>query len=350
MKEARIALNAEHLPLWFGGQEMKIVTCSPGYRNKFQDFYYSFDKKFINGFIRLGHSVIPFSDRDYGSRLGIRALGTLLANRKLLAICESYRPDLLIFFHADRISTISAIKKMCPACRVVNIDCDPIINEEKRRRLLRYLPVADATLITSAGEWLMWLRKSGLRGGFVPNPTDPSIENVDSSSVTEKTWDLIFLAGATSASDRWNLIRTVAANAPTLKVGTFGAGKRKILGQQYFDLIKSAKAALNWSKRNDVELYSSDRIAQLFGSGICVCLPRSSGFGRYLGDDAAIYFDDADDLSTKVERAVRDGSWAEYGRLGRDQYRRLFNERRVAKYVLDFALGGDLSTFEWGGL
>jgi hypothetical protein len=331
---------------------MKIVICSPGYSNKYQDFYYSFDKKFISGFIRLGHSVIPFSDRDFASRFGIRPLGAPLANKKLLAICESYRPDLLVLFQAHLITNdaISTIKAMNHGCRVVNVDCDLIADPARQHRLLRRRPVADATLITSAGEPLRHLRKSGLRAGFVPNPTDASIENADSFAVAEKIWDLIYIAGAKSSADRWNLVRKVAANAPVLKVGTFGADKRRAFGQDYFNLIRSAKAALNWSHRNDIDLYASDRIAQLFGSGICVCLARSSGFSRYLGEDAAIYFDDADDLSTRVQRAVLDGSWVEYGRTGRDQYRRVFNETRVANYVLDFALGGDLSAYEWGGL
>jgi hypothetical protein len=331
---------------------MKIVVCFPGYSNKYQDFYYSFDKKFINGFIRLGHSVIPFSDRDYASRFGVRSLGTPLANRKLLSICESYRPNALALFQAHLISngTLSTIKAMVPGCRVINVDCDLIADEARQRRLLQRLPVADATLITSAGEPLMHLRRSGLRAAFVPNPTDASMENADSFSVAEKTWDLIYIAGARSTSDRWTLVRKVEAAAPTLKVGTFGANKKRAFGEDYFNLIKSAKTALNWSVRNDIDLYASDRIAQLFGSGICVCLARSSGFHRYLGEGAAIYFHDADDLSTKVQRAVKDGSWADYGRAGRDRYRQLFNETKVAKFVLDFALDGDLSAYEWGGL
>lgn len=331
---------------------MRIVICFPGYNNKFQDFYYSLDKKFINGFIRLGHSVLPFSDRDFSSRFGIRPLGAPLANRKLLAICHSYMPDVLILFQADIISnsTIGAIKKMSPGCQVINVDCDLIHSDARQRRLLHRLPVVDTTLITSAGEPLVRLRKSGLHVGFVPNPTDASIENADSFSVAAKFWDLIYIAGAKSTANRWVLVRRVAANARTLKVGTFGMDKRRVLGQDYFNIIKSAKTALNWSHRNDIELYASDRIAQLFGSGICVCLARSSGFDRYLGEEAAIYFDDADDLSRKVEAAVLDGSWVEYGRAGRDRYRRLFNETRVAKYALDFALDGDLSAYEWGGV
>jgi hypothetical protein len=332
------------------GREMKIVTCSPGSSNKYQDFYYSFDKKFINGFIRLGHSVIPFSDRDFASRFGIRPLGAAFANRKLLAICESYSPDLLVLFQADLISnlTISTIKEVSPGCRVVNVDCDLVASEAKQRRLLRRRTVADATLITSAGEPLRHLRASGLRAGFVPNPTDASIENADSFSVAEKTWDLIYVASKRATSERWNLIRAVETNASELRVGSFGADKSRIFGQAYFNLIKSAKAALNWSHQNDIDLYASDRIAQLFGSGICVCLARSSGYSRYLGNHAAIYFDDAAELSTKVRHAVLDGTWAEYGRAGREQYRRLFNESRVAQYVLDFALREDLSVYEWG--
>ncbi|MEL6872866.1 MAG: glycosyltransferase, partial [Pseudomonadota bacterium] len=78
-----------------------------------------------------------------------------------------------------------------------------------------------------------------------------------------------------------------------------------------------------------------------------VCLPRSSGFQRFLSDDDGLFFDDADDLARQLERAFADGSWKARARKGKQTYLSLFNETRVAQYIVDAVMGADLSQYEW---
>ena len=330
---------------------MRILSCSPGYNWKYQDFYYSFDKKIINGLIRAGHSVIPFSDRDFADRaLGIRALGKGIANNKLLAIARSYRPELVVLLQADLITnaTLRKIKGLTPNCQIVNIDCDLIDKERKKSRLLGRKGIVDATFITSGGFPLAELRKEGLRAAYIPNPTDSSLENEDCYSWSDKFFDLVYFSAAENHAQRWALARRVADLAPDIKVGTFGSDKRRVLGQDYFNVLKSSRTALNWSQRNDVPLYASDRIAQLFGAGICVCLARSTGLEEYLSAKEAIFFNDADDLVQRLRCVKQSGDWIEIGKAGRDRYRALFNETRVASYVIDYASGSSVKDYEWG--
>lgn len=331
---------------------MRIIVCSPGYNDKFTAFYYSFDKRFINGLIRLGHSVVHISDRDANrTAFDLPILGTYVASRQLFAVAEAYQPELILLFHADKISdrTLREIKHSNPLCRIINIDCDLIEIDRIKARALRRGANVDATLITSAGISLATLRQAGLRAGYVPNPADSSLDDIGEAT-SDRHWDMVFLAAAGPNSPKWKLAKAVAASAPDLKVGLFGAGKNRILGRKYYDLLATSKTGLNWSSNNEVHLYSSDRIAQLFGSGLCVCLPRSSGFQRFIPEEEAIYFDGSDDLVRSLRIAVNSGEWIERGRAGHQRYMALFNERRIAQYVIDFALERPLHDYEWGDL
>lgn len=331
---------------------MRIIVCSPGYSDKFAGFYYSFDKRFINGLIRLGHSVVHISDRDANrAAWDLPLLGTRLASHQLLSVADAYQPDLLLLFHADKIGdwALDRIKRDNPSCRIVNIDCDPIETPRFRERALRRGSHVDATLITSAGVSLEALRKEGLCAGYVPNPADPSLDDIRDGPV-ERPWDMVYFTAAPPESKKWAVAKAVAAEAPELKIGMFGDTKKRIFGREYYGILASAKAALNWSNYNDVHLYSSDRIAQLFGCGLCVCLPRSSGFQRFIPEECALFFDDASELAGSLREAVHSGNWQERGEAGRARYLALFNEQRVAQYVIDFAMEQNLDAYEWGDL
>ena len=67
--------------------------------------FFNTGRRINNGLIRLGHSVLEFSDRDivkhyksFKDHTGSKAL-----NHKLINTVYNYKPDLLIFGHADLI-------------------------------------------------------------------------------------------------------------------------------------------------------------------------------------------------------------------------------------------------------
>jgi len=63
--------------------------------------------KLSNGFVRNGHLVLNFSDRDVArakSLLGSRKLGVRPTNAALLHFCRFHKPDVLLLGHADVIS------------------------------------------------------------------------------------------------------------------------------------------------------------------------------------------------------------------------------------------------------
>jgi hypothetical protein len=332
---------------------MRVIACGPGYHGKYREFYYSFDKKIINGLIRAGHSVVPFSDRQITRSVGgMKAIGKLAVERQLLNLAYAYSPDVILLLHADQVSNsaLSAIRQQHPHCRIVNIDCDLIMGDERERRIRNRKGYVDLTLITSAGEPLERIRRDGLRAAFIPNPTDTSIEDANVYADPDKFFDLIYVCASFKDHARWDLMRTIAREAPDLKLGSFGADKRRVYGIDYFNVLKQGRCALNWSARNDVSLYASDRIAQLFGVGSCVCLLRSAGFDRFLGESDAIFFDDADDLARRVRQASASHEWRAIAQSGQSTYRRLFNGTRVAQYAIDRLFESPLDEYEWGAI
>lgn len=333
---------------------MRIILCGPGYKNKFAGFYYSYDKKFLNGLIREGHNVVHFRDRDESriAHTAVPPIGRARSNLSLLEICEHFRPELVALFHADVVTdaTLDAIRKVSPGCRIVNVDCDALIDGHVMKRMVSRGSRVDASFVTTGGEPLARLRAAGVKASYIPNPTDSSMEDIDAFAVEEKSADLMYVSSYGPGASQWAFLEEVTRRAPKVRIIGHGASKRRLLGRAYFEALAAAKCALNWSKYNDVPFYSSDRIAQLFGSGLCVCLPRSIGYQRFLGEDDAVFFSSAADLAQRLTAIIADGSWREIGHSGRDRYRKLFNERRLARYLLAASFGEDVRGYEWSDI
>ena len=92
--------------------------------------HYNTGRRINNGFIRLGNSVLEFSDRDiqkyyknYKDLSGAKAL-----NDKLKKTCYNYKPDLIILGHADLISAdqISQLREDYPNTRFSQWFLDPL--------------------------------------------------------------------------------------------------------------------------------------------------------------------------------------------------------------------------------
>ncbi|MEC7136595.1 MAG: glycosyltransferase [Pseudomonadota bacterium] len=92
--------------------------------------FFNTGRRINNGFIRLGHSVLGFSDRDiqkyYKSLNDIKGAKTL--NDKLKKTCYNYKPDLIMLGHADLISSdqIAELKEDYPNARFGQWFLDPL--------------------------------------------------------------------------------------------------------------------------------------------------------------------------------------------------------------------------------
>ena len=117
--------------------------------------FYNTGKRLNNGFIRLGHSVLEFSDRDivsyYRSLKDIK--GSKKLNLKLLEVISNYVPDILVLGHADliKVETLDYIKKNYPNIKMCQWFLDRMDSEwiGNKKRFLDKINLMDLSFCTT---------------------------------------------------------------------------------------------------------------------------------------------------------------------------------------------------------
>jgi hypothetical protein len=328
-------------------------------------FLHKVEHKVSNGLIRNGHQVINFSDRDAartGSVFGgVKGGGQKAANRTLADFCREMRPDVLIFGHGDVIEpeTVADIRARQPGLRVLQWNVDPMFEPDNVRRIESKLEVVDATLVSTAGEALAPLRRPGKLLGFLPNPVDFSIERGRCHEMADLPYDLFYACGNPGRPPRevlgrdWNMndfMRELSGRVPGLRALSPGIdGAPNLGGDAAQAAMEQAALGLNISRRDDVFLYTSDRMAQMCGNGQAILIARSTGYDSLFSDEEMVFFDSLDGLAESVRRLIAEPEQRmRIAAAGRTRYHALFNEQRVAAYMLDVALGRiDPAAYPW---
>ncbi len=332
----------------------RIVHASNFSRKAKGAFQHSIEHKITNGLIRNGHAVATFSDRDVaraGTLLGHRAFGGPAANRAFQEFCRNVEPELVLLGHANTLTaaTIADLRSDLPGLRVLQYNVDPLFETQNVSAILSKIDVVDATLITSAGEALRPFYRRGKFLGFMPNPVDFSIERGRNHERLDLPYDLFYACGNENdprflCGGDWTstqLVAHIAREAPKLRILAAGVnGQPKLAGGAYQRALESSAIGLNVSKRNDIFLYSSDRIAQLVGNGLATVVDRASGYEKLLAEGEFIYFSTASELIEKLLRLAGDPAYRQsVAAAGRARYHELFNETVVAKYIVEVAFG-----------
>ncbi len=147
--------------------------------------FFNTGRRLNNGFIRLGHSVLEFSDRDIVSRnKNYRDLsGSKTLNDKLIKTCYHFKPDLIVLGHADMVSVdiIDNLKNEYSNLKIAQWFLDPLnVNgpdyEKNKNRILNKIDVIDGNFLTTSPDVLKFLNKTN--SFFIPNPCDHSIETL----------------------------------------------------------------------------------------------------------------------------------------------------------------------------
>jgi len=328
----------------------RIVHASNFSRKAKGAFQHSVEHKLTNGLIRNGHAVATFSDRDVaraGTLIGHRAFGAAAANRAFRAFCRGVEPELILLGHANTLTaaTLADLRRDLRDVRIVQYNVDPLFEAENVAAILSKIEVVDATFITSAGEALRPFYRPGKFLGFMPNPVDFSIERGTNHERGDLPYALFYACGNDNdarfvCGRDWtsrDLIAHIAGAAPHLPILSPGVrGQPQVAGGAYQRALESAAIGLNVSKRNDIPLYSSDRIAQLAGNGLAVLLDRATGYEALLAEGEFAYFSSLDELEDKLGRLASDQAGRQrLAASGRARYHALFNEALVAKYIVD---------------
>jgi hypothetical protein len=332
-------------------------------------FLHGVASKLTNGWVRAGHHVINFSDRDIArwvGPLGNRRWGVKPANQILLDLCIANQPDLVALGHADIISpqTLAKIREALPEVKIVQWNVDPVFDgadassDDNTARIKSKQAVVDATFISTAGRWLKPFAEGGHTVAFLPNPVDASLERGRNFERTDLPNDVFlavhyghqprFHAGRWQATD--DLARELAAALPDLSFSTHGInGAPFVSGPAYEAAMTACAQGVNLSRRNDAYLYSSDRLSHLAGNGLAVHIDRATGYEDLFGPDQFAFYSTQDELAENLGHLAREPAARQaLAEAGWRRYFDLFNSTLLAQYMLDVAMGEhDPAGFEW---
>lgn len=308
--------------------------------------FFNCEFKFHNGLAQAGHYVYPFSINDRARASNIfrtKNLGRGFANKALTACCRNVEPDLLLLGHAQLIlpETLRAIRKNHPDIKVALWYVDPVYPPHPYEHLTSKLPYLDAVFITTGGEWLKPFNRHGCRAAFIPNPADINVERCHVDELSRHECDMIYIGSDKNRPERRLFLSEFAGLTKDLRVG-FAAclGYPPVWGTAKDAMLKNALTALNLSDRNDIPLYSSDRIVQLAGNGICTFSAAESGLqALYEPDKEMVFFSDVKDLAEKVRHyAAHPDQARAIGRAGRLKTHTVYSGQAVADFMCAFTL------------
>ena len=314
--------------------------------------FFNTGRRINNGFIRQGHSVLGFSDRDiqkyYKSFSDIKGAKTL--NDKLKKTCYNYKPDLIILGHADLISAdqIAELREDYPNTRFGQWFLDPLNKngpdyERNKSRILDKINVVDATFLTTSPDVLNFLNNKN--SFFIPNPSDKAFEtlnNFNNSCNVDVFFALshgvhrgVLKSGKTD--DRITFLKNLINITPDIKFDIYGIDKiQPIWADHYFKTIMNAKMGLNLSRGEAIKYYSSDRITQIIGNGLVCLIDEKTQYSNFFKNDEMIFYKNLNDLSEKIIKISRDEKLRKkIGKKGKEKYTKYFNSDLVSRYILE---------------
>ena len=318
--------------------------------------FFNTGRRINNGFIRLGHSVLGFSDRDiqkyYKSLNDFR--GSKILNDKLKKTCYNYKPDLVVIGHADLISKeqIEELKEDNPNTKFSQWFLDPLNKkgpdyDRNKKRILDKIELMDSTFITTSPSALNFLPKKE-NNYFIPNPCDNSFETLNNYKNSCNV-DVFFalshgvhrgvLKGG-KKDDRITFLNKLQNKTNDIKFDIYGINKvQPIWADHYFKTISNAKMGLNLSRGRAIKYYSSDRITQIVGNGLVCLIDEKTKYQDFFNNSEMVFYKNENDLSEKIMKISRDEKLRKsIAKKGKDKYMKYFNSTNVADFIINKSL------------
>ncbi len=315
--------------------------------------FFNTGRRINNGLIRLGHSILEFSDRDiqkyyknYSDFSGSKNL-----NNKLKKTCYNFKPDLIIFGHADLVSpeTLGELKDDYPNLKMSQWFLDPLNKNgpdfnRNKNRILDKCDFMEANFLTTSPDVLNFLSKK-TRNYFIPNPADSSFETLRNYN-KNCNMDVFFalshgvhrgILKTGKYDDRTSFVKRLIDKTKNVKFDIYGIDKvQPIWADHYFKTISNSKMGLNLSRGDPIKYYSSDRITQIIGNGLVTLIDEKTKYQDFFDKNEMVFYKNLDDLSEKIIKISQDEKLRKkIGKQGRDKYLKYFNSTLVADFILN---------------
>ena len=300
--------------------------------------------------VRLGHSVLEFSDRDIlSNHRKLNDLnGSKYLNKKLLTVIGNYTPDLIILGHADLIDikTLKTIKEYYPKIKISQwfldrMDSNWIFN---KKRFLNKIDIMDASFCTTNPSVLKFPKIKPIY--YIPNPVDESFEILNNYKHKDLKNDVFFAMShgvhrgvlkKGKFDEREILLKKLTNKLPNIKFDIYGIqNKQPVWADNFIKTLSQSKIALNLSQGSGSKYYTSDRFAQLIGNGLLVMIDKKTQFRDFFNKDEIVLYNNINDLSKKIEKYSNDDVLRQkIAKKGRDKYFKFFNSTIVAEFIIN---------------
>ena len=312
--------------------------------------FYNTGKKINNGLVRLGHSVLEFSDRDIlSNHRKLNDLnGAKYLNNKLLTVIGNYTPDLIILGHADLvdIKTLRTIKKFFPHIKISQwfldrMDSHWLIN---KKRFLNKIDIMDASFCTTHPSVLKFDVTKPIY--YIPNPVDESFEKLNNFKHKELKNDVFFAMShgvhrgvlkKGKFDERENFLKRLINRLPNIKFDIYGIqNKQPVWADNFIKALSHSKIALNLSQGGGSKYYTSDRFAQLIGNGLLILIDEKTRYGDFFNKNEIVIYKNISDLSKKIKKYLNnDALRQKIAKKGRDKYFKFFNSTIIAEFIIN---------------
>ena len=324
--------------------------------------FYNTGKRINNGFIRLNHSVLEFSDRDIVSYYrGLTDLnGSKKLNNKLIEVISNYLPDLIVMGHADLINfnTLKFIKKNYPDIKICQWFLDRM-DTDWSKNLIRFkdkMSLMDASFCTTDPKTLNIPKKTPVF--YMPNPVDESFETLKNYEKNTLNRDVFFAMShgvhrgvlkKGKFDERENFITKLQGLIPNVRFDLYGMKNHQpIWADNFINALSNSKIGLNLSQGKPSKYYSSDRFAQLIGNGLLVFIDEKTKFNHFFNKNEIVTYKNVYDLAKKISKLNQnDKLRKKIARNGHKKYFRYFNSTIIADFIIKKTFGNNKTKFFW---
>jgi glycosyltransferase involved in cell wall biosynthesis len=347
----------------FLNNKIKIINLyNRGQKLNHRLFNISLGKKFTNGFTRNGHDVLEISDRDFiKSNKTFNLLQNSRANFQnyLIETFKNYNPDFLFFGHTRNIdlNTIVELKSLNKNLIISQWNEDPVMpgliySKQNISNISLYSNSVDHNFITTDPTVL---KKTGNSENFhfFFVPVDRNIERFNVFKMNPKK-DLFYAMshGVNRAilkkgteDNRVEFLDKLVKKISKIKYDFYGfSNKQPIWGNNFNNALINSKMGLNLSRGEPTKYYSSNRIASVIGNGLLTFIDKKVQMSDFFNKDEIISYNNISDLADKIKfYSSNDKLRKKIAENGKKKYFKLFNETKVAKYIIDTSLGNKSS-------
>ncbi len=333
---------------------MKILHISNFVQKQKGRLYWNHCFKINNGFIRNGHNLCLFSDRDISRMNRLNKLNNNYSlNKELLSTFRNFDPDIVVLGHADKIHnrTLHEFKSIKKDIKIIEWNVDNYYLDNTKNKFIKRTDLIDAFFITNADKSIRSCLNDSNSISFFPNIFDSSIERLKIFEHNSFEYDVFYALSYGVGSgrirtnksdyDREVYLDFIKKKYPKIKTNFFGYDKiQPVWGAQFEREISKSPLSLNLSRKPHLKYYSSDRISQYLGNGSCIFVDKNSQLEDLFTNDEVIFFenDDLDDFGKKISYYISNQNEARrIAKNGWERGHKFYNEKIITNYFLEIA-------------